>query len=117
MMAVEEAVEIGFGTTFRVTNEPERTDIVLDVGKGTWFRATPVITTTDGIMAINITHSGTSGVEKIAAITGTLSLEDVLAAAKEGTKIFGRAVSPEQERILRQRSKQEPKTIELTSLP
>lgn len=99
----DRSFEIGFGDTYEVRGNPERTDVVVNVGEGSWFDSARV--RQDGDTRY-LTIPGTSGAEYIERITGQMSLQEVLTAAEEGARRQGYELSDEQRNLLRGYSSQ-----------
>lgn len=85
---IQEA-EISQGTLFTVREfgkETERVDVIIDIGEDDWFESARIRFTEDRRMMIGI--GGTGGPDNFGKVVGQLTAEQILEAARLGTKVL-----------------------------
>ncbi|HEX8923591.1 MAG TPA: hypothetical protein VF828_02560 [Patescibacteria group bacterium] len=112
----QESVEISFGTIFRVKSfgrVTDRTDVIIDVGKDTWFIAVNLAQENEGYTFIGF--PGTANPEVFGIPVGRLTPEEVLEAAKKGAIRLGYELGESQINHLRTNSTVSPRQLKLTA--
>lgn len=105
-------IEIAFGLLFKVRNEPERTDVIIGVGKKSYFEAARAYKTVDGYR-IN-PMAGTAGPENYETKVGQLTLQEVLDGAdRETQERWGQKLPQAMRDLLEEASKAKPRRITL----
>jgi hypothetical protein len=76
-----QTVQISFGTLFEVLTEPDRIDVIVEVGENNWFEAARVVQDETGYRLAS--YPGTGGPEVFGKLVGQLTADQVIEAAKK----------------------------------
>lgn len=105
----QKRVQIAFGTMFEVSTEPDRIDVIVEVGEDNWFEAARVVRDDTGYILAS--YPGTGGPEVFGKAVGQLTADQVIEAAKKHALEHGYELPEESLNYLLENAKALPRIL------